>query len=123
ERLAIGPGAAKGDAPDQDDTEALWRTYFQNIFNPARLKVKAMQGEMPKKYWRNLPEASLIPGLIEGAEKADKDMIVRTPTTPAAHHAKVRAKHWPADETVKPVDSGDARSIDALREHAKACRR
>ncbi|TGQ96129.1 DUF4130 domain-containing protein, partial [Mesorhizobium sp. M4B.F.Ca.ET.200.01.1.1] len=79
ERLAIGPGAAKGDAPDQDDTEALWRTYFENIFNPARLKVKAMQKEMPKKYWRNLPEASLIPDLIAGADKAAKDMIARMP--------------------------------------------
>ena len=41
-----------------------WRkpggSYYASIFNPARLKVKAMQNEMPKKYWRNLPEASLI---------------------------------------------------------------
>ena len=68
--MAIGPGAASDDAPPEDAREELWRTYFQNIFNPARLKVKAMQAEMPKKYWRNLPEASLIPGLIAGAEKA-----------------------------------------------------
>ena len=26
-----------------------------------------MQAEMPKKYWRNLPEASLIPELISGS--------------------------------------------------------
>ncbi|MBA3448848.1 MAG: TIGR03915 family putative DNA repair protein, partial [Pseudaminobacter sp.] len=58
--LTIGPGGTKGDAPREDGAEELWRTYFQNIFNPARLKVKAMQSEMPKKYWRNLPEASLI---------------------------------------------------------------
>ena len=77
ERLAIGPGAAKGDAPAEDDTEALWLTYFENIFNPARLKVKAMQKEMPKKYWRNLPEASLIPDLIAGADEAAKPMIAR----------------------------------------------
>ena len=43
-----------------DDAEALWLTYYRSIFNPARLKVKAMQTEMPKKYWRNLPEAALI---------------------------------------------------------------
>ncbi|RST85771.1 DUF4130 domain-containing protein, partial [Aquibium carbonis] len=41
ERLAIGPGANKADAPAADDAEDLWRTYFASIFNPARLKVKA----------------------------------------------------------------------------------
>ncbi len=46
-----------------------WLTYYENIFNPARLKTKAMQKEMPKKYWRNLPEASLIPDLVAGADK------------------------------------------------------
>ena len=48
-------------------------------YNDARLKVKAMQKEMPKKYWRNLPEASLIPDLIAGAEKAAKEMIEYLP--------------------------------------------
>ena len=28
-----------------------------------------MQSEMPKKYWKNLPEASLIAGLIAAADK------------------------------------------------------
>lgn len=121
ERLAIGPGAAKGDAPDQDDTEALWRTYFENIFNPARLKVKAMQKEMPKKYWRNLPEASLIPDMIAGADKAAKDMIAKMPTTPAPHHAKVQARHWPKQPAEAPED--DADTIPELRAAAKGCRR
>jgi hypothetical protein len=40
-----------------DQTEELWRTYYANIFNSARVKVRAMQAETPKKYWRNLPEA------------------------------------------------------------------
>ncbi|CAN7182440.1 UdgX family uracil-DNA binding protein [Mesorhizobium caraganae] len=123
ERLAIGPGAAKGDAPTEDDTEALWLTYFENIFNPARLKVKAMQKEMPKKYWRNLPEASLIPDLIAGADEAAKDMIARQPTTPAPHHAKVQAKHWPKREPAEAPDDDDGSTISALREAAKSCRR
>ncbi|WP_424934343.1 UdgX family uracil-DNA binding protein [Amaricoccus macauensis] len=53
--------------PPADASEELWRTYFASIFNPARLKVQAMQSEMPKKYWRNLPEAELIPELIRSA--------------------------------------------------------
>ncbi|MER9390474.1 MULTISPECIES: UdgX family uracil-DNA binding protein [unclassified Mesorhizobium] len=123
ERLAIGPGAAKGDAPDQDDTEALWLTYFENIFNPARLKVKAMQKEMPKKYWRNLPEASLIPDLIAGADEAAIAMIARQPTTPAPHHAKLQARHWPKPEPAEAPDEDDAKTISDLREAAKGCRR
>ncbi|HEY4193318.1 MAG TPA: UdgX family uracil-DNA binding protein [Mesorhizobium sp.] len=123
ERLAAGPGAAKTDAPGEDAAEALWRTYFRNIFNPARLKVKAMQKEMPKKYWRNLPEASLIPTLIAGADKAAKDMIARMPTQPAAHHAGIQARHWPKDEAAPKDDGDDATSIDALRKAAKGCRR
>jgi probable DNA metabolism protein len=124
ERLAIGSGARRDEAPAEDASEALWRTYYRNIFNPARLKVKAMQAEMPKKYWRNLPEASLIPDLIAGADEAAKEMIARVPSTPAPHHAKVQAKHWPAPETSgESDDGGGARSIAQAREAAKHCRR
>lgn len=66
--LSFGPGVTKP-AALADPTEELWRTYYTNIFNPARLKVKAMQSEMPKKYWKNLPEAALIPALVASAEQ------------------------------------------------------
>ncbi len=124
DRLAIGPGASKADAPPDDGAEDLWRTYFRSIFNPARLKVKAMQAEMPKKYWRNLPEASLISGMIAGAEEASRAMIEKMPTEPAPQHAKLQARHWP---TPKPEggkgDGADATSVEELREAAKGCRR
>ena len=123
ERLAIGPGAGKRDAPVEDDAEALWRTYFENIFNPARLKVKAMEKEMPKKYWRNLPEALLIPGLIAGADKAASAMIARMPSTPAPHHAKVQARHWPTPDQANAGDLQNADTIPELRALAKGCRR
>jgi DNA polymerase len=67
EGLKLGPGARRADAGAEDRFEDLWRTYFASIFNPARLKIKAMTAEMPKKYWRNLPEASLIQPLIRSA--------------------------------------------------------
>lgn len=124
ERLAIGPGANKADAPAADDAEELWRTYFGSIFNPARLKVKAMQAEMPKKYWRNLPEASLIPDLIRNAEERAREMVERQPSSPAPHHARVQARHWPAMSANDASDEGaDATTLDALREAAKGCRR
>jgi DNA polymerase len=122
-RLAIGPGGSKSGVPAEDDAEALWLTYFRNIFNPARLKVKAMQAEMPKKYWRNLPEASLIPEMIAGAEEAATEMIARMPSEPAPHHARVKAKHWPEPKPTDKGEGGESSSIDELREIAEGCRR
>ena len=51
----------------QDDYEVFWKTYYCNIFNPARLKEKAMMSEMPKKYWKYLPEAQCIKSLTDNA--------------------------------------------------------
>lgn len=120
ERLSFGEGATKADAPKEDASDALWKTYFANIFNPARLKVKAMQAEMPKKYWRNLPEASLIPDLIKGAESAARDMLERMPTMPAPHHAKIQERLWSAPPEAPP---DDAKSLGELRRQAEGCRR
>lgn len=68
EKLTYGPGGTKDEVPDSDVVEDQWRTYYGAIFNPARVKIEAMRAEMPKKYWRNLPEAQDIAPLIAGAE-------------------------------------------------------
>lgn len=75
EVLREGPPARRGDAPDGDPAEALWRTYYGSIFNPARLKVGAMLKEMPRRYWKNLPEAALIPALVAGAQAREAGMV------------------------------------------------
>ncbi len=69
-RLLFSPGVTAAAAPDSDELEALWRTYYRSIFNPARLKVSAMRAEMPKKFWKNLPEAQLIPELVRNGQTA-----------------------------------------------------
>ncbi|MEO0590289.1 MAG: UdgX family uracil-DNA binding protein [Pseudomonadota bacterium] len=69
-----GP-ARREDAPDGDPVEALWKSYYASIFNPARLKVGAMLSEMPRKYWKNMPEAELIPELIAGAQRREAGMV------------------------------------------------
>ncbi|MFZ2995470.1 UdgX family uracil-DNA binding protein [Sphingobium sp.] len=74
-----GPGATRADAPGDDPVEALWKGYYAAIFNPARLKTGAMLSEMPRKYWRNLPEAALIPDLIAGAQQREAAMIATAP--------------------------------------------
>lgn len=87
--LTQGPGAQRSDAPDGDPVEALWKGYYSAIFNPARLKTGAMLSEMPKKYWRNLPEAALIPDLIAGAQAREAAMIATAPLPEKAPKRRV----------------------------------
>lgn len=53
----------------EDEAEGLWKTYYRSIFNPARVKVKAMRSEMSPKYWKNLPETELIPEMLAQAAR------------------------------------------------------
>jgi uracil-DNA glycosylase len=69
-----GP-AQRSDAPEGDPVEDLWKSYYASIFNPARLKVGAMLSEMPRKYWKNMPEAALIPDLVAGAQAREAKMV------------------------------------------------
>ena len=75
ETMREGPPADRADAPGGDPMEDLWRTYYASIFNPARLKIGAMLKEMPRKYWKNMPEAALIPELVAGAQKRESTMV------------------------------------------------
>jgi uracil-DNA glycosylase len=110
--VSITPGVGKAEAPTEDRLEETWRRYYASIFNPARLKVKAMQTEMPKKYWRNLPEASLIKPLIAGAERLTGAMIANAATEP--HKSQKRP-----EPSMKYETSGD---IATLSEQAADCR-
>jgi DNA polymerase len=78
ETLTESPGATRADAPDGDPIEETWKTYYASIFNPARLKVKAMTKEMPKKYWKNMPETALVGELIAGARGRELEMVERS---------------------------------------------
>ena len=75
EVLSEGPSAQRGDAPEGDPAEDLWRRYYASTFNPARLKIGAMLKEMPRKYWKNMPEAALIPALVAGAQAREAAMV------------------------------------------------
>jgi len=75
EFLTFTAGIARNPVEDPDALEAAWRTYYRSIFNPARLKVKAMQAEMPKRYWKNLPEADLIEELIGSSTRRTSEML------------------------------------------------
>jgi DNA polymerase len=116
ERLEEGPGATRADAPSGDPLEETWRTYYASIFNPARLKVGAMLKEMPKKYWRNMPETSLVQPLIAGARARELEMIDRSVAKEGLQHA------LEAERRVEP--GGNLRaSWEALLKDARKCTR
>jgi len=100
EALTEGPGATCADAPEGDPVEDVWKTYYASIFNPARLKTGMMLKEMPRKYWKNMPETALVPGLIAGARAREIAMVKTAPT-----------------------GGNIGKSWEALRDEARACTR
>ena len=81
--LVFGPPARRADAPTSDRFEEGWRDYYESVFNPARVNPRAMRAEMPKKYWRNMPEAASIAALIQDAPQRMARMIDQEATMPA----------------------------------------
>lgn len=88
-KIQFTDGVTKSQAPDFDALDELWKAYYRSIFNPARLKIKAMQSEMPKKYWKNLPEAKIIEELITTSSETTKSMLENpaSPEKPAPKNA------------------------------------
>lgn len=113
--LNFGPGQPKPDLPD-DAGEALWLAYFRSIFNPARLKVRAMTSEMPRKYWKNLPEAATIPELIATAPARARAMAEAAPTLPPARTGK-------AQQQLAAHTSAWSGPVEALPSAISACQR
>lgn len=116
ETLTEGPGATRAEAPEGDPLEETWKTYYASIFNPARVKVKAMTKEMPKKYWRNMPESALIAPLIAGARARELEMIDRSAVKDGA------ARAVGVERALEPGDNLRA-SWEALLAEARACTR
>ncbi|HET6422326.1 MAG TPA: UdgX family uracil-DNA binding protein [Planctomycetaceae bacterium] len=103
--LTYGPGVSRKEAPPADELEELWRSYYGSIFNPARIKLKAMKKEMPVRHWATLPEAALIPQLLADAPRRVQEMIARQ-----EGFARTAADFFPAE-----------RSLTALQHAAATC--
>lgn len=78
EEIRYSGGVNRDAAAGGDAVEALWITYYSSIFNPARLKPKAMQAQLLKRNWKNLPEAAVIEPLMRTAPRRAADMIARS---------------------------------------------
>jgi DNA polymerase len=118
--LTFGPPATAGDAPQEDEIEAFWKTYYASTFNPARLKVKTMQGEMPRQYWKNLPEAALIPELIAAARERTEAMVAAPHSAPNARLSKAIAR---SARDGSYEEGFVASTLEELRHGVQACRR
>jgi uracil-DNA glycosylase len=110
--ISITSGISKAEAPAEDRLEEFWRRTYASIFNPARLKVKAIQFEKQKEYWRNLPEASIIKQLI-----ADTECWIGG----AAPNAGTEPQQPPAP-SMKRKSVSLTENIETLREEAASCR-
>lgn len=106
-QLHFGPGVPASAAPQYDELEAMWLTYYRSIFNPARIKYQAMVAELPVRHWPTLPESAEIAAMMRQAPARVETMIKRTEgfNTSAADFL--------------PPDPG---SIEQLRQAAADCR-
>lgn len=120
ERLRFGPPATRDMAPAEDEIEDFWKTYYASTFNPARLKVKTMQGEMAKGYWKNLPEAALIPELVAASSVRTEAMVATPAPSPNPRFARVLA---PDLHAARPDAEAVADTLAEVAEGVQACRR
>lgn len=115
EMLRFGAGGTPADAPAADAGEDLWRAYYASIFNPARLNPRMMRQEMPRRYWKHLPEAHLLPELVAEAGRRVRDMATRAPEPPR--------RRIPAPDVRPPGEEAlRGQSLAALRQAAQGCR-
>ncbi|MBV9570887.1 MAG: UdgX family uracil-DNA binding protein [Alphaproteobacteria bacterium] len=111
--LAFGPALPKPEKLEDEVLGEVWQTYYRTIFNPARVNPQMMTREMPKKYWRNLPEAALIPGLVAKAQRRIETMD-DMPDVPPRFAEKIALQRKPE---MAPADA-----LAALRAEAARCR-
>jgi probable DNA metabolism protein len=105
----FGPGVPASQAPQGDALEDLWRTYYANIFNPARLNVRAMKRELPVRHWTTLPETTILPDLLRDAPRRVEEMV-----------AKQRRTSAPATPGKTPAAGGQTPTRQARERDARA---
>jgi uracil-DNA glycosylase len=97
--------------PREDATHELWRTYYRNICNVARVNARTMQREMPQRYWRHLPEAAEIKPILQNH--------------PRVLHATLRSAAV-ADSNASRIPQAIAKTLEQILPTAdspKTCRR
>ncbi|QQC64462.1 UdgX family uracil-DNA binding protein [Paraburkholderia ginsengisoli] len=101
------PGEHRCDTADEAET--LWLAYYRSTFNPARLNEAALEQHMPVRFWKGLPEGSLIPGMISEAKSGARRIAQ------ASGVGALGGKSIPIEaENAQPVRE-EASSLDSCR--------
>ena len=58
--LVYGPGAPRSAAPEGDELEALFRTYYRATYNPARTNLKLFRHHVPSAFQGAMPELTVM---------------------------------------------------------------
>ena len=102
-RLSFGPGAARENAPRQDRIDALFLSYYEHVFNPARSNLPVMSRHLTSRILAQLPEGAHAKRLVSEAPQRLAEMNAPRPSAAAA---------------LLP----EARDVDALARAAIHCR-
>ncbi len=124
-KLTFGPGVPKPGEAEDSVLDTLWNTYFRSIFNPARLHVNAMLREMPKRYWRDMPETRAIPEMLRTADaRAGAMEALPADAAPrfATRVAEQRAVQAAAELEAEAMTAAEG-TLAGLRREAAACTR
>jgi probable DNA metabolism protein len=112
--LSFGPPATRPADGDDAVLDEVWTTYYRVTFNPARLRVKAMMAQMPKRHWRTMPETAHIPSLVHASGGQVRAMAARAPDLPP--------RYADAASGCLPAGLGaPTQPWDALRHAAQTC--
>jgi uracil-DNA glycosylase len=101
ETLHYGQGAPRTAAPEADELEALFRTYYSATYNPARANLPLFRKHVPAAFARHMPELEQLPVLMQTASEQ-------------------AAARSPEPSTTKQLVPSGA-DIATLREAARAC--
>ena len=113
--VEFGPGVDASAAAADDALEDLWRTYYANIFNPARIKIAMMKKEMPARHWPTLPETRIIQDLLRDAPARVEEMIMTSRRQPNGADGRPAASSAAAFVP-------QTRQLTVLSEAARACK-
>ncbi len=113
--LRFEPARPKPEKLEDGVLDGLWRTYYRTIFNPARLNRDAMMKEMPRRYWKNMPETADIPAMVAGVQNRlatmDRDADI-------APRFADKARPQPQSD---PMLKAGLTKLRAEAEHCTAC--
>ena len=105
QHLSFGPGAKSESAPGQDQIDALFLSYYEHVFNPARSNVPVMSRHLTARIRAQLPEGAHVQRLaLEAPSRV----------------AKMNDARQSASTVLLPAER-DLASLAAAAAHCRAC--